>query len=69
MPNTQPTRSLLARTLRQLGEHCVWWLRMSSALGQEPLGQELSQTGDFCTTPRTGALAGFGEVKRHRDLG
>jgi hypothetical protein len=24
--------------------------------------------GDFCTTPRTGALGGFGEVKRDREL-
>jgi hypothetical protein len=24
--------------------------------------------GDFCTTPRTGALGGFGEVKRDREV-
>jgi site-specific DNA-methyltransferase (adenine-specific) len=41
-----------------------------NVLFHAPTGERSqAQIGDFCTTPRTGALADVSEVKRNRDLG
>jgi hypothetical protein len=44
MPNPRRARSLLARTLRRRGRHCVWRHPYEPPLGQKLLGQGISQT-------------------------